>query len=339
MASPYSTPQGEVVVAEHVTREFADDGGVWDLDLEVPRGLIFGLVGPSGSGKTTAVQLILGLLEPDDGELTVFGQDPTELSREDRARIGYLPQESVLYPELSLRHNLHFVASTYGMPWRPRFLPKSDAGKKARRRIDEVLELLDLENRRRHRLADLSGGEKRRLALATALVHDPDLLVLDEPTTGIDPVLRQDLWRHFAALRDDLRTMFVTTQYVSEAAYCDLVALMVDGRVLTVGTPGDLQEDAFGGPMLAFEFSRPLSAAEAEEIEQFATVVTVSRGAQPRTLRAAVTDPNGARLRVRDWAADHDVDVVGVSEADPSFDEVFVELVRRHRDGDGQDEQ
>lgn len=332
-----ATSGDPAVHVRDVSMTYPGDGGVHRLDLEVPSGCIFGLVGPSGSGKTTAVQLLLGLLAPDEGEVSVLGEDPLAFSREERQRIGYLPQESVLYPELSLRHNLNFVASVYGMPWRARLWPKSEAGKQARQRVREVVQLLDLEEREGHRLRDLSGGEKRRLALATALVHDPELLILDEPTTGIDPVLRQELWRHFADLREQGRTLFVTTQYVTEAGYCDIVAILVDGRVLTAAPPEELRREAFGGRMVEFGFSRPLSTAEADDVSTLDTIISVDRGAEPSTLRATVTDQETAEREVAGWAADNDVELTEAAQTQPSFDEVFVELVERHRDGDDRD--
>ena len=218
--------------------------GIRHLDLEVRPGTIFGLVGPSGAGKTTAVRLLLGLLPPQEGELEVLGRSPATFTSDERARIGYLPQHVPLYPELSLRHNLNMVASLYGMPWRGRFWPKGRRGKAARRRIAELLDLMDLDDRAGTRLGQASGGEQRRLALAAALVHDPDLVVLDEPTAGIDPVLRKRLWEVFGDLRDEGRTLVVTTQYVEESAHCDLVGVLVDGHVAHVGTPDELRRRA-----------------------------------------------------------------------------------------------
>ena len=239
-------PDEHVVVADGVQRAFDDDHGVHDLDLRVPRGVVLGLIGPSGAGKTTAVRLLLGVDAPDAGRIQVLGKDPRTFRSRDRSRIGYLPQSTVLYPQLTLRHNLNFVASLYGMPWRARLWPKRRSGRAARRRIDEILDLVGLAESQHVRLADASGGEQRRLALAGALVHDPELLVLDEPTAGIDPLLRRGLWDEFARLRDSGRTLIVTTQYVDEAANCDLVAMLVDGRILRVDTPDGLRRAAFG---------------------------------------------------------------------------------------------
>jgi ABC-2 type transport system ATP-binding protein len=319
-----------VVRADDVTKQFPDGGGVVGFDLEVPRGAIMGLVGPSGSGKTTAVRLLLGLLMPEHGSMRVMGRDPRTFSTSDRRRIGYLPQLSVLYPDLSVRQNLDFVASIYGVAWRSRFLPTRSA-RAARKRIDEVLRTVGLEDRQRHRLRDTSGGEQRRLALAAALAHDPELLLLDEPTAGVDPVLRQDLWHRFGELRDQGRTLIVTTQYVTEAAYCDLVAVLAEGRVLHVATPDDLQREAFGGQVLELGFSRPLLPIEVDEIGDLSGVHMVTRAGSRRSFRATVEDATAAQREVGSWAGDHDVEITTSAVVTPSFDDVFVELVERHR--------
>jgi ABC-2 type transport system ATP-binding protein len=243
-------PAGRRAIAARDVRYLYGDGddgadGLRALSLDVPYGKIFGLVGPSGSGKTTAVRLVLGLLEPQAGELSVLGTTPSKFTTSDRESIGYLPQLPVLDPNLSIEHNLHFVASLYGMPWRASWLP----GKKrraSRESFRRALELVGLQDKGRTRLGDASGGEQRRLGLAAALIHDPTLLVLDEPTAGIDPVLRQSLWHQFGRLRDDGRTLLVTTQYVTEADYCDVVALVIDGHVRHIGTPAQLRRAALG---------------------------------------------------------------------------------------------
>ena len=234
-----------VAQARDVTRQFDGSGGVRGLTLQVPRGRIVGLVGPSGSGKTTTVRLLLGIDRPDEGDIRVFASPPHRHLRRDRRRIGYLPQHQALSRDLSVRHNLQMMASVYGMPLRHRLLP-GRRRRAARERVEHLLELLDLQDVQRTRLGDTSGGEQRRLALAAALVHEPDLLVLDEPTSGIDPLLRQRLWEHFTALRDAGVTLLVTTQYVGEAAHCDLLALLVDGRVIAVDTPAALRDEALG---------------------------------------------------------------------------------------------
>lgn len=242
---PDTPADGEIARALGVTRQFAGAGGVQDLTLHVPRARIVGLVGPSGSGKTTTVRLLLGIDRPQEGELRVFARAPHAHLRRDRRRIGYLPQHRALYGDLSMRHNLQLMASLQGMPSRLRGLPGRRHAA-ARHRVDEVLELLDLQQVQHTRLRDASGGEQRRLALAAAIVHQPDLLVLDEPTSGVDPALRQRLWSHFEDLRAAGTTLLVTTQYVGEAAHCDLIVMLVDGRVIAADTPDALRRRAFG---------------------------------------------------------------------------------------------
>lgn len=234
-----------LVDAYEVTRRFGGAGGVRDLNLRVSRGSIVGLVGPSGSGKTTVVRLLLGIDRPETGRIAVLGEEPTSFGRHEQHRIGYMPQHTALYAELTLRHNLQMMASLYGMPWRARIVPGRRSAT-ARQRVTDLLEMLDLQDVQGTRLRDASGGEQRRVALAAAMVHEPELLVLDEPTTGIDPVLRRRLWDHFGALRDKGTTMLVTTQYVGEATHCDQIALLVEGRVMAFGTPDELRRRAFG---------------------------------------------------------------------------------------------
>lgn len=319
-----------VVEASGVVKRYASGGGVTDLDLEVPRGTIMGLVGPSGAGKTTVVRLLLGALRPDDGRLRVLGREPLAFSPDDRQRIGYLPQRAVLYDDLSVRHNLDFVASISGVPARSRLLP-TRSSRRARRRLDEVLEMVGLADRQRARLRDLSGGEQRRLALAAAIAHDPELLVLDEPTAGIDPVLRQELWDHFADLRDERRTLIVTTQYVTEAAYCDLVAVIIDGQVPYVAPPQELRRRAFGAPVLELACSRPLTPGETAELADHPAVGTLRRAGSRDRFRATVPDPDAGGRAIAEWGTSHDVAIDTSREVEPTFDDVFVELVERHR--------
>lgn len=244
--APAEGPQdAEPAIVARGLRRLYGEQGVHDLDLEVPAGSIFALIGPSGSGKSTTVRMMLGLETPEEGELRVLGSDPAAFSQEDRKRIGYMPQSMALYRDLSLRHNLHFAASLYGMPWRGRWA-RSDGGKAARSRVKDTLAFLGLTDSQGTRLRDASGGEQRRLGLAAALIHEPSLLVLDEPTSGIDPMLRREIWDRLRELRDQGVTIFVTTQYVEEAAHCDMVAILANGEPIVEDTPEGLRRRAFG---------------------------------------------------------------------------------------------
>jgi ABC-2 type transport system ATP-binding protein len=281
-----------LVLLSGVHRSF-EDNGLHGVDLEVPAGTIFGLVGPSGSGKTTAVRIMLGLDEPDQGRVFVFGRPPSAFDRSDLDRIGYMSQSISLYPELSLRHNLDFVASLYGMPWRGRWLP-GRRRRAARKRVDEVLALLGLEDNQRTRLSDASGGEQRRLALAAALIHEPALLVLDEPTAGIDPVLRRAIWERLGDLRESGVTVFVTTQYVEEAANCDLVSVLANGEVVITDRPEDLRRRAFGAEPPADATFEDVFVALLRRYEDHRRAARHEAGAAPT---AAETDGTGGGPR------------------------------------------
>jgi ABC-2 type transport system ATP-binding protein len=222
---------------------FGDRWIVRGLDVEVRSGTILGMVGPSGCGKTTTVRLATGVYRPDDGEVTVLGADPAGRRTAERTAVGYLPQSPVLFDDLSLWENLNFHASLNGVPWR------------RRDRLRSVLELVALDGEERKLVREASGGMRRRLALAATLVHDPPLLILDEPTAGIDPLLRRQIWEHFRALRDEGRTVVVTTQHVNEAANCDVVVVLDEGRVVAVGTPEELRRRAFGGEVATIRFA------------------------------------------------------------------------------------
>ncbi len=198
---------------EGVSRRYGDMAAVDDISLQVNAGTILGVIGPSGSGKTTMIRMLTGTLEPTSGKLSVLGQHPRKFTRHAREKIGYMPQHFVLYEELTASENLSFVASLFGLLW-----PKRG------RRVKEMLKVVDLWEARGRRARQLSGGMQRRLELACALVHDPLLLFVDEPTAGLDPMLRQKIWDEFRRLREVGRTLVVTTQYVGEAEYCDEVA-------------------------------------------------------------------------------------------------------------------
>jgi ABC-2 type transport system ATP-binding protein len=311
-----------VVHARGLTRTFAEGVGVHDLDLEVEQGTIFGFIGPSGSGKTTTIRLMTGIMAVESGDLTVLGKRPVDFGREDRSRLGYMPQLSVLYPHLSIWENLGFSASLFGVKWRGR-----------RRLMREQLELVDLYEAKTRLLRESSGGMQRRLALAATLIHNPDLLFLDEPTAGLDPILRKKVWDHFAFLRDQGRTLFVTTQYVGEAAYCDRVGVLAEGRLIAVDTPEGLRRQAFGGEVLDVSFATPLMGPQLDQLSENVSAVRAERTG-PHTVRLVVEDAGEASPQVTAWATDAGLEIESVEPYLPAFDDVFVELVNKLTNGE-----
>lgn len=305
-----------IISARGVTRAFDDRVVVDDLSFDVHQGTILGVVGPSGSGKTTTVRMLTGTLGRTSGEMQVLGEDPMRFSRSVRGRIAYMPQLFSLYEDLSAQENVGFVAALYGIgPFRRR---------KLIRRALELVELTDA----RHRLArDLSGGMQRRLELACALVHSPDVLFVDEPTAGIDPILRQAIWEELRKLRDEGRTLLVTTQYVSEAEYCDRVALIADGELVAMDEPDALRQMVFGGDVLQVDTAR---AVDPELLVNVAGVTNVRQTA-PRTLMVTVEDAGTLTPRIIDELRAGGVEVSGIEEHQPTFDEVFTSLVEQRR--------
>jgi ABC-2 type transport system ATP-binding protein len=299
---------------------FTEDVGVEDLNLQVPAGTIFGLIGPSGSGKTTTVRLCTGVYKPQRGSVRVLGETPGRSNRRLRERIGYVPQLFTLYPNLTVWENLNFVASLYGMPYRGR-----------RTRLMEVLEFVELSQATGRLGRDLSGGMQRRLSLACALVHDPSLIFADEPTAGIDPVLRNKFWEHFRRLRDQGRTLFVTTQYVGEVAACDLVGVMRDGRLVLVDTPRGLRQTALGGEIVRIVVEPQGEREAAQALLRHTTVSDVRRSrGEPGTLFATVEDAGAALPVLLGLMAEMPtVTVKAAEEYQPPFDDILVSLLRQ----------
>jgi ABC-2 type transport system ATP-binding protein len=300
-----------------VSKSFDDTTVLEGLTLHVPAGQIFGLIGPSGCGKTTAIRLLLGVLAPTTGSVTVLGVPPAEFTTREREQIGYTPQGFYLYPTLTVLENARFVAGLYGVPWLRR-----------RRRVRSVLQFLELWEARGRLARDISGGMQRRLALACALMHDPRLLFVDEPTAGLDPVLREKIWEHLRRLRDEGRTIVVTTQYIDEAIYCDTVAVMNEGRIAAIGTPDELRRRALGGELLEVESEQPLNREDVVALWQLDGVLSVDRQTD-RNLKLMVEDVTTATPAVARVLTERGHEVTAVRPSVPSFDEVFLAIVRK----------
>ncbi len=307
-----------IIELENVTKSFDKVDAVKELSFTVNRGQIFGLIGPSGCGKTTTIRLILGVYFPTGGRVSVLGLPPHKFPRAVHERIGYMPQLFVLYPNLTVYQTLNFIASIYGLS-----LPYRN------QRMDQVLELVELADARRKLASKMSGGMKRRLELACALLHEPALLFADEPTAGIDPILRAKFWDEFRALREQGHTLFVTTQYVTEAEYCDQVALMDKGGLAAIGSPKELRSLALGGEVLDIESS----GFTAESLGAVRALPSVRRveSASLYKLRVYVETAATCMPHVLNALEDHGVKIVAAKDYNPPFDEVFVRLLKHKK--------
>ncbi|GAB4193494.1 MAG: ABC transporter ATP-binding protein [Roseiflexaceae bacterium] len=313
-----ATSEPPVIDARRLGKTFGSTAVLRDLSLCVEPGTLFGLIGPSGSGKTTTVQLCCGHLRPSAGELTVLGETPTRFSASARRRLGYLPQQFVLHPDLTVEQNVHFAAGLYGLPeWR------------CRAEVRALLEWLDLWDARQRPARRTSGGMQRRIALAAALIHAPDLLFADEPTANLDPILRLRIWQRFRAFGAAGRTLLITTQYIDEAEYCDRVGLMYDGALIAQGQPEELRRAAFGGDVLRLTLGpegTTVAPAQllalpdirlAERQPDGALRLVVASAAQALPLLLAHLDQAGARVET-------------AAQERPTFDEVFIRLIEQH---------
>jgi ABC-2 type transport system ATP-binding protein len=310
-----------VVACSELTKSFGDETVVRNLQLSIAEGSIVGLIGPSGSGKTTTVRLLVGLLEPTGGSATVWATPSARLSAAQRQRIGYLPQIPPVFPDLTLWENLSFHASMYGLRLR------------RRHRLRHVLDWVELTDDRDKKVREASGGMRRRVALAAAFVHDPTLVFLDEPTAGIDPILRNTFWEQFRQMRDEGRTMCVTTQYVGEAAYCDYVGLLSDGELLMVDTPENLRRAAFDGEVIDIELSREVDASELAPLAAIAGIVSGPDRVSKREWRLVVEDADEMLGRLDDALDRLQLPIIETREHVVDFDEAFVRVIERHRSG------
>ena len=307
---------GDVVQAQDLTKMFGEEAAVDSLTMHVPRGTIFGFIGPSGCGKTTTVRLLTGVHKPTSGQVTVLGKNPYDFSKSDREKIGYLIQNFVLYPELTVWENLNFAASFYGVSLFGRA-----------KRFNHLLDFVDLKEDQGKLASALSGGMKRRLSLAATLVHNPELLFLDEPTAGIDPLLRRKFWDYFKELQNEGHTLFVTTQYVGEAAYCDLVGVMYEGRLLMVETPEGLRKKAFGGEIVSIKTSEWIKFESRKKLESLPFVHGKIKVISDQEIELIVDEASTAIPALIEACKAERINLEKIEEISPPFDDVFVKLI------------
>jgi ABC-2 type transport system ATP-binding protein len=275
------SPAAPIVVTEHLQRRFGELVAVRDVSLEVRAGEIFGVLGPNGAGKSTTIRMLCGLLEPTGGRGMVVGFDVARDAERIKERIGYMTQRFSLYEDLTVQENLAFYAGIYGVRRRERSA-----------RIEHVVESAGLGPRLRQIVGTLSGGWKQRVALASATIHEPPLLFLDEPTAGVDPVSRRDFWEQIHRLAAGGTTILVTTHYMDEAERCHRLAFIFRGELLDTGTPEDVVQRR-GLRVAELEVDRATEAADrlrghesVEEVAHYGPVLRVATrgGADPMQL-------------------------------------------------------
>jgi ABC-2 type transport system ATP-binding protein len=299
---------GPAIEIDGLVKRFGATRAVDGLHLQVRRGEIVGLIGPDGAGKTTSMRIVCGLLRPDEGHTRVLGLDSLEQGRQLKHHLGYMPQRFSLYPDLSVGENLRFFADMFGL-----------SGDQRREREARVMEFSQLGDFRRRRAAALSGGMKQKLALSCTLIHTPQVLVLDEPTTGVDPVSRREFWRILRELADGGMGLLVSTPYMDEADLCDRVVLMHRGKTLLQGAPESIPEH-FPRKLLSVSGD---ALPEARERLLALHAITVHRFGDRLHV---VYDREQQLQAIRDRVSGLSVDVETIQ---PSTEDVFVELTSR----------
>jgi ABC-2 type transport system ATP-binding protein len=312
-----ATPAVETV---ELTRRFGSFTAVDRVSLTVQQGEIFGFLGSNGAGKSTTIRMLCGLLQPTSGQARVGGFDVYREPEKIKQSIGYMSQRFSLYDELSVEENLDFFAGVYSVPSRLREARKN-----------ELLEEMGLREMRRRSTSVLPGGLKQRLALACAVLHEPPILFLDEPTSGVDPAARREFWDLIYRLAEAGRTVFVTTHYMDEAEYCGRLALMDAGRVIALDSPDGLRRGLAGEHFIQLEVSDVLQAVRATADLPGVRDAAIFGGG----IRLRVADPEQAARQLPPLLASRGIAVLDIGQVEPGIEDVFVLKVETERRREG----
>ncbi len=304
-----------VVEAVQLTRRFGKTVAVDGLDLSVARGEVFGLIGPDGAGKTTALRLLAAVMLPTAGQVRVLGFDTRRQAERIRRVVGYMPQRFSLYGDLTVAENLNFFADVFGV-----------RGRERRERIDRLLGFARLAEFTNRRAAALSGGMQKKLALACALVHAPQLVLLDEPTTGVDPISRREFWDILAELHVSGVTILVSTPYMDEAERCSRIGLMYEGRLIECAPPDALRSQVTDQLLAVWT---PAVMAARQALAPLPEVLEIQTYGD--VLHIFVTDVATAEARITATLAAAGIPLTEIKQTKPRVEEAFISLIQRRR--------
>jgi ABC-2 type transport system ATP-binding protein len=303
---------GWAVEIHDLVKTFGEFVAVDHVSLDVRQGEIFGFLGPNGAGKSTTIRMLCGLLTPTSGRASVADFDVATAPEQVRRRIGYMSQKFSLYDDLSVEQNIDFFTGMYGVPRERR-----------KERKDFALKMANLTERRSALTATLSGGWKQRLALGCAILHDPPVVFLDEPTSGVDPIARGAFWDLIRELSHTGHTIFVSTHYMDEAEYCHRLALMYRGKIIALGAPAELKRDLSTHKLLRLDTSAPLDTMRA--VEQLPGVLDVAVFGSG--LHVVVDEIDGSKDRIQQALAAQNIEIRVLEQISPSLEDVFVGLI------------
>jgi len=302
-----------VVKVDSLVKAFGSFVAVDHISLEVGAGQIFGFLGPNGSGKSTTIRMLCGILMPTSGKATVLGLDVLRQPERIKEKIGYMSQRFSLYDDLTVLENIRFYGGLYRIP-----------RSRLKERTQWVIQMAGLEERQDSLTRELSGGWKQRLALGCAILHEPPIVFLDEPTSGVDPVSRRNFWQMIQSLSEKGVTVFVTTHYMEEAEYCDTLALIYQGRIVARGSSGLLKTEAMPEDVYEIESSEPMAAMEV--LKKVGAIREIALFG--RLLHVMVEKGADVREEVEQALASRDIAVKRISRTIPALEDVFVALVK-----------
>lgn len=311
-ASTIDKPNSWAVEVDDLVKQFGDFVAVDRVSFRVRRGEIFGFLGPNGAGKTTVIRILCGLLGPSAGRAIVGGFDVGTQAEMVKKNIGYMSQKFSLYDDLSVEENIGFFGGIYGV---------ADARRAARR--DFALKMAGLEEQRSTMTKLLPGGWKQRLALGCAILHEPPILFLDEPTSGVDPIARRTFWDLIYQLSDAGHTIFVTTHYMDEAEYCHRLALMYRGRIIALGPPAELKTKLKRHRLLALDSSDLFDSMDLIQGAPGVLEIAVFGGG----LHVSVDEPRQAIPQIRALLQSRGIRIDRIEEIEPSMEDVFVGMI------------
>ncbi len=310
------------IVVEHLTKNFGDFVAVDDVSFHVHAGEVYGWLGPNGAGKTTTIRMLLGLMAPTSGRARVLGYDPATQTKAMQQHVGYMSQLFTLYEDLTAAENIRFYGLAYGL-----------SREVLRQRQADIIAMAGLEGRENELTAHLSGGWKQRLALGCAIVHNPRVVFLDEPTAGVDPISRREFWGLIYAMANRGITVLVTTHYMDEAELCQRVAFLSEGRLIALDSPEQLKATAMRGQILEVSTPAPdrvLQVLEAARACGDLPLLDVALyGAQ---LHVVVRDAVAGKALLQDYLDAHGAPVTAVEWIAPTLEDVFISSVKPRED-------
>jgi ABC-2 type transport system ATP-binding protein len=318
-----NSSRNSAVEVRDLEKRFGSFAAVNRISFRVAPGRIFGFLGPNGAGKSTTIKMLCGILAPTSGSGTVGGFDILTQQNKIKQNIGYMSQRFSLYEDLTVEENVNFYAGIYGL---------SKEKKKARK--EWIIHMAGLEGLRWNLTRTLSVGWKQRLALGCAIIHEPPIIFLDEPTSGVDPISRGNFWDLIRAMADKGTTIFVTTHYMDEAEHCDSIALIYKGAIIATGTPPELKTDFMKGDVL--KISLPDSQ---QWLERLAALPVVTESALfGSDIHAVVSDAAAASPLIRQFLDQYTVGGYIINEIEPSLEDVFVSLIENYDRENGKNE-